>query len=420
MFTKLNKKVLWIIGAACVVLFVLMYLLPTTIEEGGDVVECEQGLFETTVTTIGQIEATETIDITIPDALRDRRTRIWGIKIVDMVAEGTKVKKGDFVASLDPTEVDSELKSVLEQLDQLQNSFESACLDSSLRLSGYRDVILSAKDQLADKEIKVEQSKYESKAYQRQAQIEYEKALREVGKKERDLTRQRIRLEVGIRRIEDDIKFRNERLNKLKELKDGLKIFAPSDGMVIYGKNLWEGGRKFKIGDEVNRYNPNVASLPNLKSLVSQSFVQEVDIKHVKVGQKVKIKVDAFPEVLFTGKVLKMANIGQKIPGKQMNGFSVTIELDPFNEDLFPGMTSNNSIITGSWVDALYIPREALFGNDSLKFVYQKRGFSITKQIVVTGGENETYFRIVKGLNKGDRLLLNKPADISDIETNEL
>ena len=420
MTKKINKKFIWIGVAIVVVIIIGLIVIPGSKNVSSDIAICEQGTFETAVSTVGQIEATQSIDITIPDALRDRRTRIWAIKIADLVAEGTKVKKGEFVASLDPTDVDNELKEVQDNLDQYQNSYESACLDSSLKLSGYRDAILSARDQLADKEIKVEQSKYESKAYQRQAQIEYERALREVDQKKRDLTSQKIKLKVGIQRIEDDIKYNQLRFDKLKELKAGLKIVAPADGMVIYGKNRWRGDRKFQIGDEVNRHNPNIAELPDLKSLVSEAFVQEVDIKNVELGQKVRINIDAFPEKTFTGKISKLANIGQQIPGKKINGFKVTITLNPYEEEIYPGMTTNNQIITGVWEDALMIPRPALFLKDSIRFVYHKTGLTIEKQEVITGGENELQFRIVKGLSNGDKVLLVAPDNADELTIKRL
>lgn len=412
---KINKKVL-IISLVVVIVGIALIVIPTSDDvENGEIGRCEQALFETTVTTIGQLEATNTIDVTIPSAMSDRRTRIYELKISDLVAEGTKVKKGDFVASLDPTEVNERLKDRQERLDQYKNSYESACLDSSLQLSGYRDAIIGARDQLADSKMKVEQSQYESKAFQRQAQIAYERAQRTLEQKKRDLTSRKIRLNVGIRRIEDDIKSLELQLSKLQELKEGLTILAPADGMVIYGRNRWNG-RKFKIGDEVRRQNANIASLPDLSGLVSEAFVQEVDIKDVKIGQLVRLTVDAFPDKVFTGNIVKIANIGQRIPGKKVNGFKITIKLNEYREEILPGMTSTNTIITGAWDDALIIPRPALFGGDSLKYVYLREGLSTVKQQVKTNGENETHFRILCGLSAGDKILLYEPDNSEGFE----
>lgn len=47
--------------------------------------------------------------------------------------------------------------------------------------------------------------------------------------------------------------------------------------MIIYGKS-WRGN-KIKVGDDVGRWMPLIATLPDLSKLVSETFVQEVDIK---------------------------------------------------------------------------------------------------------------------------------------------
>jgi HlyD family secretion protein len=156
---------------------------------------------------------------------------------------------------------------------------------------------------------------------------------------------------------------------------------------------------------------PLIATLPDLTQLVSEAFVQEVDIKHVSVGQKVRINIDAFPDQQFLGTVKSVANIGQKMPGKEMNGFKVTIEIDPTTEKILPGMTTNNNIITGTWDHSLVIPRPAVFVSDSVQYVFVKSALTTIKQQIETGGENETHFRVTKGLNKGDKVLLAQPTN---------
>ena len=73
-------------------------------------------------------------------------------------------------------------------------------------------------------------------------------------------------------------------------------------------------------------------------------------------------------------------------------------------------MTTNNSILTATYEDVIYAPLDAIHNNDSLTFVY-KKGFSITKQIVITAEANEDEVIIEKGLEKGDKILLSVPEN---------
>jgi len=415
---NIRQKKIGIAIAAVVLLAVVVAVIRSCSEPSAMTATCKTAPFETVVTSVGEIQAVKSVDILIPDAMFNNEIRIWQLKITDMVAEGTKVKTGDYVATLDPGDVESELKRAVESLEQQQSKKEESCIDSSLQLTTLRSDIRNAHDQLLDKELKIEQAKYESKAYQRQVQIEFDKAKRDFEKQKRTYQQEKRKLELGIERINDDIHEFETRRNLLLSLKEGLRVKAPADGMIIYGKS-WRG-TKIKVGDDVGRWMPLIATLPDLSILVSETFVQEVDIKHIKIGQSVRIGIDAFPDRKFTGKISAVANVGQQIPGKDMNGFKVTIKLDAFTEKVLPGMTTNNAIVTGSWSNATIIPREAVFGNDSLQFVYKTQGLSTIKQQVKTGGENETDFRIVEGLKKGDKILLQHPENQSELELHRL
>ncbi|MFT3740103.1 MAG: efflux RND transporter periplasmic adaptor subunit [Breznakibacter sp.] len=404
-----RKKIAIGAAIACTVIAVASWLFGSSGQASANTAKCESGTFETTVISVGEVQAVKSLDILVPDALSQREIRVQWLKITDMAAEGTMVRKGDYVATLDPADVDSELKRANENSDQLRNSWEEARLDSSLKLSTSRADIRNASDDLIDKKLKVEQSVFESKAYQRQAQIELERTERQVEQKKRNHQKQQRRLELGIERINNDIKQAEKRRQLLLDLQEGLKVKAPADGMLLYAKS-WSGS-KIRVGDEVGRFMPLIATLPDLSELVSEAFVQEVDIKHIKLGQKVRMTIDAFPEEKFTGKVTAVANIGQKMPGKEMNGFKVTIAIDPTTAKILPGMTTNNNIVTGIWENSLMVPRPAVFGSDSLQYVYVQHAFNVIKQKVNTSGENETYFRISNGLQKGNKVLLVEPHD---------
>ncbi len=96
-----------------------------------------------------------------------------------MVAEGTVVDSGQYVASLDRQPFDLTMKTTLDELEQLKNQYESTLLDTSLNLQNIRDNIISLQFSLEEAKITLEQSKYEPPATIRQAQNSLEKAQRD-------------------------------------------------------------------------------------------------------------------------------------------------------------------------------------------------------------------------------------------------
>ena len=113
--------------------------------------------------------------------------------------------------------------------------------------------------------------------------------------------------------------------------------------MVIYKKE-WRGNKR-KVGSTINPMDRVVATLPDLTSMISKTYVNEIDVSKMKPGQKVNITIDAFPKKAFTGTVSFVANIGEKLPNTNDKVFEVQIRVDGSDPALRPSMTTGNKII---------------------------------------------------------------------------
>ncbi len=409
----LNKtpKIYWIVLAAVVLLAVVLFTFwPTSLSI--ETVRAQIMPFSMEVAAEGEVQALEFQSINVPEVLSKRDLGIWRLEISNLVSEGTEVKKGDFVASLDPAEVEERLKRIYEKIEEHNNSMESAVLDSTIKLMEKREDLVNAKDNLEESLIIVAQSRYESKATQRQAGIALEKAQLNINANRRNYEKEILRQRTKIDRIKKYLQNDMEIKDLLEELKSQLRITSPSSGIVVYGKS--HRGRKIRVNDDVGPWMPIIATIPDLSTLYSEAIVKEIDIARISVGQPVKITIDAFPDVIFEGEIQNVANIGQPIPELAMNGFKVVVTFDTKGKRVLPGMTTTNKITIASYSDDLVIPREAVFGNDTAYYVYKLESGSIYKDEVEVGGENETHMRIINGLKKGDKVLLSQPEEYID------
>ena len=159
----------------------------------------------------------------------------------------------------------------------------------------------------------------------------------------------------------------------------------------------------------INAWDNVVAELPNLKEMISKTYVNEIDISKVKVGQPVKIGIDAFPEKKFTGKVIEVANIGEQLQNSNAKVYEVRIIVNEFDSILRPAMTTKNTIETSIIDKVLSAPIEAIFSADSITFVYKKDGGSAVRQQVIAGESNENEIIIREGLQENDEVLLVPP-----------
>ncbi len=403
-----HKKQIVIAASAVVLIILIIVIRNSFTNHEYPYVRVQKGIFESTIETIGELYATSSTDIEIPAAARNEAVNVRQFKIIDIIQEGSIVKKGDWVASLDPTETEEFRRQTQDNLDNYYNNLQNARLDSNLTLTDSRSEIIKANDNLADKIIKVEQSHFESKAIQRQAMIEKETAERQLQRSKRNLEKRRLKFTTQIRRTEATVRKLEQERDLYNQLISELKIMAPSNGMVVYSKG-WDGN-KIKTGSYVSRWDPIIVSLPDLSSLVSETYIREVDFAKIKKQMKVRIKIDAFPNKEFDGEVIDIANVGQTIPGEQQTGFKALIRANKTNELLLPSMTTTNAIILQTWPQALIIPRKALFNQDNKNIVYRQSFWGIEAIEVIIEKENDQLIMIrPQGIKANDKLLTEIP-----------
>jgi len=373
--------------------------------------QVKYGNFEIAVMVTGELEAIRETEITAPQELRSRHLRIRSIPILELIPEGTVVDSGDWVATLDRSEADNSLKDVMDEVEQEESEYMRVKLDTTMRLRQLRDELINLGFAVEEAEITLEQSKFEPPATIRQAEIDLEKAQRAYQQAKQNYTLEVQQARAEMREAEINLIRDRRQMEEMQAVLNKFDIRAPASGMVIY-KRDWDGTKR-TAGTEINTWDLTVATLPDLSTMISTTYVNEIDISKVKVGQQVRVGVDAFPDRQYTGEVIEVANIGQQLPNADAKVFEVRIELNERDTILRPSMTTSNQIITEVLDSVLYVPLEAVHANDSATYVFTRDG---KRQIVVVGKSNENSIVVEKGLNRGEVLYLSVPEDPESFE----
>src|SRR5690554_791605 len=413
------KSKIWIgLGVAILAIILIYYFTSSgSAESVGIIVPVKKGEFTIDISTTGELEAKNSVEILGPQGTRNYR--IWNMTIQDIIDEGTIVKKGDFVAKIDPSELTNKLKDSQLELEKIESQYIQIKLDTTLDMRKSRDELVNLEYAVVERQLTLDQSQYEPPATIRQAEIDLDKANRAL-----DQARENYK----IKRQQNIAKMQVVSLNRIKEQRnlDGMMdlikeftITAPEDGMLIYKKDY--SGRATKKGSQISAWDPVVATLPDLTTMISVTYINEVDIRRVNPGQKVEIGLDAFPEKKFTGRVLQVANVGEQRPNSDAKVFRVTIEVNESDDLLRPSMTTSNRIITHKLENQVYIPLEALFNeDDSITYVYKKTALSTVKQEVKVGESNRNDVIVELGLAESDQVYLNRVKDLDQSKINLL
>jgi hypothetical protein len=248
----------------------------------------------------------------------------------------------------------------------------------------------------------------------RQADIEFERAQRQLAQARADLITRTEQAMARMREVGADVARHRNMLNVIQTVLDGFTIRAPAPGMVIYVKE-WNG-RKRTVGSQVSSWDNAVATLPDLTQMESITYVNEIDIRRIAVGQPVAISLDSDPTKRLTGRVVAVANVGEQRPNQDAKVFEVRITIAEADTTLRPGMTTGNAIETLRLDSALSVPLEAINTEGGVTFVYHRRGGGVVRQQVRTGEMNDHAVVILEGLEDNAVVLLAPPENASRLE----
>ncbi len=400
------SRLLWIGGAVCVLVAgYFVFGRKAALAESGEVLtKVKENPLAVTIHAPGELQARRSEKIKGPEGLRS--VGIYQVTIANLVPEGTLVQPGDFIASLDKTELDSKIKESQTEIEKITTQLDQAKIDTAIEMRGLRDQLVNVKFEKQEKQLTLELSKFEPAAIRQQAQLDLDKAQREYDQLVTKLSLTKDKSVAKVEEINASYRQQELKLNRQLDVQKQMTVLAPKAGMVIYIRD-WNGKRG--PGSQVSAWDPTIAELPDLSEMVTKAYINEVDISKVLPGQKANVTIDAFPGKDFPGMVVSKANIGEQIRNFDTKVFEVIVLLQRQDSLLRPAMTTGINILVDSIPGCLQVPLEAI-QVDSISYVFKQTRNGFVRQEVVTGPSNDMNICIAAGLEEGDIVSMSVPA----------
>lgn len=245
------------------------------------------------------------------------------------VEDGKSIKKGDLLLKIKP----DSYKALLEQQEASISSAKANNLQQKATMLKTELDIKRAEDMFAKKTISVQEYNAAQAAYD-VAKNTYESSLHEIERAQAASSQAR------------------DQLSKTT-------IYSPIDGTVTV-LNSKLGERLVATGQFAGTEVMRVADLSHMQAVVD---VNENDVVNVKIGDKAKIKIDAYSDRKFNGTVQQIANTG-KTTGtgtqEEVTNFEVKINLDTEGVVLRPGLSCTADVETNMVKDVIAVPMQAV------------------------------------------------------------
>jgi len=372
--------------------------------------EVKRGLFYIDIAEEGEIRSTRAVNISSPVI----HWQFGMLKIIQIVEDGTEVNKGDIVIRFDPTDVQKALIDAQGNLEIANAEMAKLVAEQESKIQELEaDLKISELDYKIN-EIRLEQATFDSDIARRELQLSLDKAKISLETAGDEIDNQKLIHREEIRQKEVNILQLRKNVQEANETIEKLTVASPGNGIAIIRRN-WMTDDKWQVGEQPWSGQPLI-DLPDMSELKVETEINEVDISKIKLEQKVEIKLDAFSDTVYAGRVIIIAGLAKfKKRESKVKVFPVEILLDTASRKFMPGMTVSCRIIVDQIDDAVYIPLEGLFQDGNQDYVFARSGNSYKKKNIKTGLANNDFAIVENGLKEGDRISLR---DLSQEESN--
>ncbi len=381
--------------------------------------------------------------------------------ILTILPEGTKVKKGELVCELDSATLSDNLVNQQISTERAKADYDNALktrevaeiakqeymegtyTQEKLNIEGEQTLakneLTRAIERLAWSE-RMLKSNYISEGQvladvysKMRATISQTQAVKKMEVLERYTYKKQVtELDANIEKAKSDelakkatYNLEQSKLEKLEKQITKCKIYAPNDGLIVYGNdaNNFRGNNQPQIQEGATVIQrQKIFSLPDIYNMQVNTKVHESMIDRVDVGQNSRIKVDAFAGETLTGKVKTV----QPLPdpssffSSDIKVYTTLVAIDQKMASLRPGMTAEVTILIDTLDNVLCVPVTAILPLKGKDYVYAILPNGRTeRREVKLGATNDILIELKEGVKEGESVAMNPAGLLSESEKNE-
>ncbi|MDD3763073.1 MAG: efflux RND transporter periplasmic adaptor subunit [Nevskiales bacterium] len=179
------------------------------------------------------------------------------------------------------------------------------------------------------------------------------------------------------------------------------EIVAPFAGVVSQ--------RFIKVGNQIQPGSP-AFRVTRMDQLQAQIYVPERDIHKLAPQQPASVNVDAWPDRIFKGSILRISPVVDAGTGT----VKVTVAMAPGQAGLKPGMFGRVEILYDRRENALLIPKDAVMTEDAQQSVFVVQEGRAHRRPVKVGYSDADHYEVLDGLADGEQLVVTGQASLKD------
>ena len=380
--------------------------------------------------------------------------------IISIIPEGKRVKKGDLVCELDSATLSDSLTNQVIATKGAEASYQNAKLTrevAEIAVTEYVDGIFKQEHETAKGEIALAESDRKRaedrlvwsnnmfiKGYVSTGQniseklsldraiFSFEQAQTKMNVLEqftKDKTIKELKSEVEKARSDELAKQATWDLEKTKEAKlrrqiVNCKLYAPSDGLVVYANdpNRFGGSNAAMIEEGAQvRERQKIFSLPDIAKMRVNTKIHESNIDKITPGLRARIRVESVAGEVFSGTVSDVAPLPDPSSffSSDIKVYTARVAIDNGNPQLRPGMSAQVEMLVTELENVMSVPVPAILAYKGKDHVAVKTGSGFEWKDVVLGISNDKLIEVKEGIKPGDLVVLSPLSLMTEDEKRE-
>lgn len=204
--------------------------------------------------------------------------------------------------------------------------------------------------------------------------------------------------DIDIQSMKLNVRQKENNVEEARKILGDYYIRAPFDGLITK--------IEAKVGEIVSS-DVTMVTMMNDGVFQIESFVPEINISLVKIGDMADVTLDAYGDsIVFLAKVFSIDPAETIHDG--VSTYKVRLIFGNKDDRILSGMTANALITAFSKPDVIVLPKGVIYKKDSKSFVQVKKSKEIEEREIVTGEVSSLgQVEVVSGIKEGEIIILN-------------
>jgi HlyD family secretion protein len=370
-----------------------------------DSVAVKRGNFRHVLRLSGTVGAVQSYNVQAPRLTGQTSSTMV---ITNIVRNGTKVRAGDVLVEFDRQ---NQMKNILDKQAEYGNLVQQI----KKKQADHASARAADETELKSAEVDVQIARVEMRknevipGYQAEInKVNMEEATAKLKQLKDTFTLKREAEAAELRILEIQRDRAKRAADYAQSNVENMTIKSPMAGLVVLTPN-YRGSSMVdpQEGDQV-RSGGGIMMVVNPSAMQVLARVNQVDVSQVHVGQQAEVRLDAYPDLVFPGKVESISAIGTPSNYlKRIRYFSIVVSIQGSNPKLLPDLTAAVDLHLENAKDVLILPREAIVIRNGQAMVEVLEHGASKPQPIKVGLMNDCEAVIESGLEEGSIVSLN-------------